>query len=69
MKDTKHIRQEFHSVTWVMPKGVGGLSGTGVLNNSLLEQIYFLNKKIALNSCKFNFFPQMFKNPVKTFLE
>ena len=21
MKDTKHIRQEFHSVTWVMPQG------------------------------------------------
>ena len=21
MKDTKHIRQDFHSVTWVMPKG------------------------------------------------
>ena len=21
MKDTKHIRQDFHSVTWVMPQG------------------------------------------------
>ena len=21
MKDTKHIRRDFHSVSWVMPKG------------------------------------------------
>ena len=23
MKDIKHIRRDFHSVTWVMPKGLG----------------------------------------------
>ena len=23
MKDTKHIRQDFHSVAWVMPMGSG----------------------------------------------
>ena len=28
-KDIKHIRQDFHSVTWVMPLGVG-LGGVGV---------------------------------------
>ena len=28
MKDTKHIRWDFHSVAWVMPPGVG-LWGTG----------------------------------------
>ena len=29
MKDAKHIRQEFHSVTWVMPQGwdFGALGG------------------------------------------
>ena len=33
MKDTKHIRRDFHSVAWVMPKGwyFGGL---GVLRGS-----------------------------------
>ena len=25
MKDTKHIRLDFHSVTWVMPQGGGRL--------------------------------------------
>ena len=28
MKDTKHIRLDFHSVAWVMPQGVG-LWGAG----------------------------------------
>ena len=30
IKDIKHIRQDFHSVTWVMPLGVG-LGGGGGL--------------------------------------
>ena len=25
MKDTKHIRRDFHSVAWVMPQGWGGV--------------------------------------------
>ena len=29
MKDTKHIRQDFYSVTWVMPQGWEGLWGAG----------------------------------------
>ena len=30
MKDTKHVRQDFHSVAWVMPQGwdFGALGGT-----------------------------------------
>ena len=28
MKDTKHIRRDFHSVAWVMPQG-SGLRGAG----------------------------------------
>ena len=31
MKDIKHIRRDFHSVPWVMPKGLG-LGGAGGLN-------------------------------------
>ena len=29
MKDTKGIRQDFHSVAWVMPQGWVGVRGTG----------------------------------------
>ena len=36
MKDIKHIRQDFHLVPWVMPKGLG----LGVLGG---QKFYFLN--------------------------
>ena len=33
-KDIKHIRQDFHSVPWVMPQGLGlGVWGGGGVNN------------------------------------
>ena len=34
MKDIKHIRRDFHSAAWVMPKGVGlgGTMGVGGVN-------------------------------------
>ena len=33
MKDTKHIRLDFHSVAWVMPQGGCGGTGTQRVNN------------------------------------
>ena len=30
MKDTKHIRRDFHSVPWVMPQGLGHAPGVGL---------------------------------------
>ena len=38
MKDTKHIRQDFYSVTWVKPQGLD-LGGAGVPRES---KIFFL---------------------------
>ena len=32
MKDTKHIRWDFHSVAWVMPQGWGPGGAQGVKN-------------------------------------
>ena len=33
MKDTKHIRQDFHSVPWVMPQGWGAGGAQGAKKN------------------------------------
>ena len=40
MKDTKHIRQDFHSVTLVMPRG--GLWGAGGAQGG--QKIFFSNR-------------------------
>ena len=41
MKDTKHIRRDFHSVAWVMPPGVGlwgagGAQGVNFFSNMVM---------------------------------
>ena len=41
MKDTKHIRRDFHSVTWVMPKG-WDFGALGV-PRGLKKNVFFLN--------------------------
>ena len=44
MKDTKHIRQDFYSVAWVMPPGVG-LGGTRVPRGS--KNFFFKHGHVA----------------------
>ena len=41
MKDTKHIRRDFHSVAWVMPQGsnFGALGGAEGVKNIFLLQL------------------------------
>ena len=38
MKDTKHIRRDFHSVAWVMPQGwcAGGAQGGKKKNSNMI---------------------------------
>ena len=38
MIDIKHIRRDFHSVTWVMPQGWDFGKGTGGLGSKILSQ-------------------------------
>ena len=40
MKDTKHIRQDFHSVAWVMPQG-WDFSGLGVKRSNFSYPVNF----------------------------
>ena len=44
MKDTKHIRRDFHSVTWVMPQGLD-LGALGVHRGS--KMIFFKHGYVA----------------------
>ena len=47
MKDTKHIRQNFHSVTWVTPQGwdFGGAGGAqGVKKNFFTMVMWYINR-------------------------
>ena len=39
MKDTKHIRKDFHSVSLVMPQGWGAGGAQGVKNGHVVNQI------------------------------
>ena len=43
-KDTKHIRRDFYSVTWVMPQG-WGFGGTGVPRGS--NNFFFKHGRVA----------------------
>ena len=44
MKDTKHIRRNFHSVAWVMPQG-SGLGGLGCPGGQ--KKFFFKNGHVA----------------------
>ena len=44
MKDTKHIRQDFYSVAWVMPQG-SDLGGLGVPRGS--KNFFFKHGHVA----------------------
>ena len=44
LKDTKHIRRDFNSVAWVMPKGVG-LWGAGGAEG--VKKIFFKHGHVA----------------------
>ena len=39
MTDTKHIRRDFHSVTWVMPQGsdLGGAGGAQEVKKNFFQ--------------------------------
>ena len=43
MKDTKHIRRDFHSVAWVMPQG----SDLGALGVPRGQKIFFKHGHVA----------------------
>ena len=45
MKDTKHIRQDFHSVAWVMPHGVGLWGAVGA--QGVKKIIFFKHGHVA----------------------
>ena len=49
MKDIKHIRRDFHSVPWVMPKGLG-LGGAGGKKLNFLNMVMWHIKLKGMNS-------------------
>ena len=65
MKDTKHIRRDFNSVTWVMPQG----SDFGVLGVPRGVKKYFFSNMVMWHvkspgmtcrtECKSNFHPRV----------
>ena len=56
MKDTKHIRRDFHSVTWVMPQGCdfGSLGCQGVKKVLYLNMVIWHIKSTGMTSRKFS---------------
>ena len=50
MKDTKHIRQDFHSVAWVMPQG-WDFSGQGVKRSNFSNPVNFKDFYTKLFVC------------------
>ena len=61
MKDTKHIRHDFHSVPWVMPQG-WDLGRPGGQKNFFFKHshvAYQIDGDDEQNSCKLNFHPRV----------
>ena len=61
MKDTKHIRWDFHSVHWVMPQGwnFGALGGAQGVNFFFFKHghvVYQINGDDEQNRMQVNFF-------------
>ena len=51
MKDIKYIRQDFHWVSWVMPKGLGlGGAGGGGQKFNFLNMVMWHIKLKGMNS-------------------
>ena len=62
MKDTKHIRRDFHSVAWVMPQGsdFGALGCPGGQKNSNMYMWHIKSTgMMSRTECKLNFQPRI----------
>ena len=61
MKDTKHIRRDFHSVPWVMPQGwdLGRPGGQNFFFSNIVMWHIKSTGMMSRTECKLNFHPRV----------